>query len=194
MPAWANAVVGGWQLSGVMSLYGGVPATVDATPAGGMTGSGVRQQFPDLKPGASNNPSSGTSTGCTLRLPGGTDANPNTRTIAAGTPLGTPDLYFDPCVFTPAPTQQTLGNLGRNTLILPGRATVDFTLSKSYNVTEAAKLQFRLEAYNILNRANFGIPVVNSFDANNRANAEAGRITSTSTSARQIQFGLKLTF
>ncbi|MSV35162.1 MAG: TonB-dependent receptor [Bryobacterales bacterium] len=188
MPAWANAVVGGWQLSGVMSLYGGVPATVDATPSGGMTGSGVRQQFPDLKPGANNNPSSGTSAGCTLTIAGGT------RTIAAGTPLGTPELYFDPCVFTPAPTQQTLGNLGRNTVILPGRATVDFTLSKNYNVTEAAKLQFRLEAYNILNRANLGIPVLNSFDASNRGNAETGRITTTSTSARQVQLGLKLTF
>ena len=161
---------------------------MDATPATGMTGSGVRQQFPDLKAGFSNNPTEGTSAGCTLTIAGGT------RTIAAGTPLGTPDLYFDPCAFTPAPTQQTLGNLGRNTLILPGRATVDFTLSKNYAVTEAMKVQFRLEAYNIFNHTNFGIPVVNSFDASNRANAETGRITTTSTTSRQIQLGLKLTF
>jgi hypothetical protein len=188
MPRWANAVAGGWQLSGVLNLAGGVPGTVDATPATGMTGSGVRQQFPDLKPGASNNPNSGTSEGCTLTISGGT------RTIAPGTPLGTPDLYFDPCLFVPAPTPQTLGNLGRNTLILPGRATVDFTLSKNFALTEVAKLQFRMEAYNLFNHANFAIPVLNSFDASNRSNAEIGRITTTSTSARQVQFGLKLTF
>jgi hypothetical protein len=55
------------------------------------------------------------------------------------------------------------------------------------------RLQFRAEAFNVLNHADFGTPntIVYS-SATSVPNPTAGQITSTSTTSRQIQFGLKL--
>jgi hypothetical protein len=179
---WALA---GWQAGGILTLASGIPGTL--TVSSRLTGIGIRNEFPDLVAGFSNNPTSGTSAGCTLPIAGGQ------RVIAAGTALGTPDLYYDPCAFAMPPTR-TFGTLGRNTLSLPGRATLDFTLSKNFDFSEERKLQFRLEAFNLFNRPNFGTPSLNVFDTQGRSNLNAGRITSTVTSARQIQMGLKYTF
>ncbi|HEX9595805.1 MAG TPA: hypothetical protein VF982_02905, partial [Anaerolineales bacterium] len=84
--------------------------------------------------------------------------------------------------------------LGRNTISMPGRATVDFNLSKNFDLTEAAKLQFRFEAFNLFNRVNFATPSRNMFNASGRPAATAGQITSTVGTARQMQFALRLTF
>jgi hypothetical protein len=98
-------------------------------------------------------------------------------------------------VFVEPPTELTFGNLGRNTLRLPGLATLDFTFGKNFQITEASELQFRFEAYNFFNRPNFRLPGGNMevFDDETAANPTAGRIESSNT-ARQIQFGLKYTF
>ena len=156
---------------------------------------------PNLVPGASNNPSQGTSAGCTILANGtvtppiaaGTTPPANSRTIAAGTPLATPDLYLDPCAFSFS-DPQFFGNIGRNTVIGPGLATVDFSLVKNFPIREKARMQFRGEFFNILNRANFTNPSLSVFDSRGRASGTVGRINSTSTSARQIQFGLKISF
>jgi hypothetical protein len=50
----------------------------------------------------------------------------------------------------------------------------------------------RLEVYNLFNRANFGLPQQTVFNANGTVREDAGRITDTSTSARQIQIGAKV--
>jgi hypothetical protein len=55
-------------------------------------------------------------------------------------------------------------------------------------------VQFRLEVFNLFNRANFGVPNMIAFNSNGSRNASFGRITETSTTARQIQLGVKLTF
>jgi hypothetical protein len=117
--------------------------------------------------------------------------------IPAGSKLGTPDLYFDPCSFA---LQQAgfLGNLGRNTLISPGVATVDFSLAKTFGVaaiSEDFKIEFRSEFFNLLNHPNFGLPVRTMFSSGaTQPRGDAGRITGTNTTGRQIQLGLKLTF
>jgi len=59
------------------------------------------------------------------------------------------------------------------------------------------QLQFRLEIFNLLNRANFNTPNLIVFTPPTATNASglsgtAGAITGTSTTARQVQFGLKL--
>ena len=112
---------------------------------------------------------------------------------SAGTPLGTPDLYFDPCAFL-LPPANTLGNLGRNTLTMPGRATLDFSLMKNFDVKEDAKLQFRFEAFNLFNRVNLGIPSRTVRNTSGVLNATAGRIDNTVGTPRQLQFALKLNF
>ena len=106
--------------------------------------------------------------------------------------LGGPDKYFDPNVFT---LQEAgfFGNLGRNTVIGPGLANFDFSLNKMTRIGESRSLQFRAEFFNFTNRANFSMPARAVFDARGRI-GDAGRITSTNTTARRIQFGLKLQF
>ncbi|MBI2822597.1 MAG: TonB-dependent receptor, partial [Acidobacteria bacterium] len=69
--------------------------------------------------------------------------------------LGDPDRYFDPLMFG-FPAARTIGNLGRNTLISPGVANLDFSLSKNVRATERVHAQFRVECFNLLNRANLG--------------------------------------
>ncbi|MEJ7606583.1 MAG: hypothetical protein WKF37_10000, partial [Bryobacteraceae bacterium] len=71
--------------------------------------------------------------------------------------LGSPDRYFDPSAFSLQPAG-TLGTLGRGTFIGPGLHTFDLSTMKNFQVSEDASLQFRVEAFNLLNRANFGVP------------------------------------
>ena len=50
------------------------------------------------------------------------------------------------------------GNEGRNAVRGPGIANLDLSLFKSFAVAEGKRLQFRAEAFNILNHPNFGLP------------------------------------
>src|SRR4029077_7862355 len=63
-------------------------------------------------------------------------------------------------------------------------------------VSESFNVQFRAEAFNILNRTNFGTPVVpdhtDIFDEVGSPNGTAGLLTTTVTASRQLQFVLKL--
>jgi len=93
------------------------------------------------------------------------------------------------------PTAGTYGNVGRDTFTGPGLSEVDLSVLKSTPVSERVNLQFRAEFFNILNHANFGTPNTVVFSsASSTAAPTAGLITSTSTTSRQIQFGLKLLF
>jgi hypothetical protein len=126
---------------------------------------------------------SGTTAGCTG--------------VQAGQALGTPTLYFDPCAFAmPAPGY--LGNLGRSTLIGPRFADVDLSLIKSTHLplTEASRLEFRADFFNLANHPNFAIPsAFQVFNTTTRTPiAGAGTITSTVGNSRQLQFGLKFIF
>ena len=86
------------------------------------------------------------------------------------------------------------GNLGYNTLTAPGLATFDFSVLKNVNVGESKRLQFRAEFFNLFNRVNFGLPAASPFLSSGARDPQAGKITETRTTARQIQFGLKLIF
>ncbi|MBI4458873.1 MAG: hypothetical protein HY648_02290, partial [Acidobacteria bacterium] len=66
---------------------------------------------------------------------------------------------------------------------------------KNTAISEGRDLQFRWEVFNLFNHANFALPNLTNFlAATGVASGNAGRITSTVTSARQMQFGLKYTF
>jgi hypothetical protein len=85
-----------------------------------------------------------------------------------------------------APPLYTFGNAGRNILIGLGLGTWDLGADKDFALTERFGLQFRSEFFNVLNRANFGLP-------NGSIGSTAqGTITSVITNARQIQFALRL--
>jgi hypothetical protein len=90
-----------------------------------------------------------------------------------------------------------LGNVGRNAMTGPGIATVDFTVTKDSPLAllgDGGTMQLRIEMFNLLNRANFGVPVTNLFTLTGARRSNAGEITSTTTSARQIQVALKVMF
>jgi hypothetical protein len=155
-----------WQVGTLVRLRSGYPFSVNAGIDRG------RQQFaprfPDLAPGADKNP-----------------VRP-----------GNYEQYFDPTAFVLQPDGY-IGNLGRNTLIGPGLATVDLQVSRDIRFGDSRAIQLRFEAFNLFNRVNLalpGTPALALFNANGTYRADAGRITATSTPARQMQLGIKYVF
>ena len=105
---------------------------------------------------------------------------------------GSPNQWFNPNAFV-LPTAGTYGNLGRGVYRGPGLADLDVSLFKTTKITEKTNLQFRAEFFNALNHANFGTPNATVFSGT-AFNPSAGLVTVTTTTSRQIQFGLKLVF
>lgn len=107
---------------------------------------------------------------------------------------GGPKQYFNPAAYV-VPPGGTYGNAGRDSLVGPGLAELDASVRKLTPLTERTNLEFRAEFFNVLNRTNFGTPneVVYSA-AGTTPSPTAGVITSTSSTSRQIQLGVKLLF
>jgi len=130
--------------------------------------------------------------------------NPN----FTGNPIvGNPSEWFNPAAIAAVPSNSGFfGNMGRDTFIGPGLASWDFSVVKDTHIGENMNLQFRAEIFNMLNRANFNTPnLITWVQGFNTSGAKAGdvsatptpsglngSITTTSTTSRQIQFGLKL--
>jgi hypothetical protein len=58
-------------------------------------------------------------------------------------------------------------------------------------------VEFRVEVFNVLNRANFGVPLLAVFPGqadNEQPFASFGRISNTVTSSRQVQLGVRVAF
>ena len=106
--------------------------------------------------------------------------------------------WFNPAAFIAPPTTGGFyGNAGRDAFTGPGLGTWDFSVLKNTAIRERLQLQFRAEIFNLLNRANFNTPNLIVFTPPTATNptglsGTAGAITSTTTTARQVQFGLKL--
>lgn len=105
---------------------------------------------------------------------------------------GNPNQWFNPNAFV-LPAAGTYGNAGRGILTGPGLADLDLSLFKNVALTERVHLQVRSEFFNTLNHANFSTPNAIVFSGT-QISSTAGLITSTATTSRQIQFGMKLTF
>jgi hypothetical protein len=166
LEGFANALASGWTVNSIVTLQGGFP----------------------FSPQLSYNPSNNGDT----RNPVRPFANP---AFTGPVTLGKPNQWFNPNAFlAPANTAANggfYGNVGRDTLIGPGPATWDFSALKDTRIRERLNLQFRAEIFNLLNRANFNLPNAVVFTPSG-VSPTAGVITSTSTTSRQIQFGLKL--
>ena len=94
----------------------------------------------------------------------------------------------------------TYGNLGRSTAVGPGVTNIDLAVARDFTtrkLLEGLTFQFRAEAFNILNKANFGQPNNSVFVAGTNGggslNPTAGQIT-TASPARQLQVALKVVF
>jgi hypothetical protein len=166
LEGFGNAAVSGWTVNSIVTLQGGFP----------------------FSPQLSYNPSNNGDT----RNPVRPFANP---AFTGPVILGSPNRWFNPAAFL-APTNTAAnggfyGNVGRDTLIGPGLATWDFSVLKDTRIRERLNLEFRAEIFNLLNRANFNLPNAVVFTPSG-VSPTAGVITSTSTTSRQVQFGLKL--
>lgn len=158
-----NALIGGWTINPVVTLQSGFPFT----------------------PQLSYNPSNNGDT----RNPVRPFVNP---AFTGPVIIGSPNQWFNPAAFLAPPSNSGFyGNLGRDTLIGPGLATWDLSFMKDTHIQERLKLQFRAEFFNFLNHPNFNTPALVTFTPSG-VSPTAGLITSTSTTSRQIQFGLKL--
>ena len=160
---WVKRLIGNWQVSGIETVQSGLPFT----------------------PQLSYNPSNDGDT----RNPVRPSLNPN---FTGQVIQGGPNRYFNPSAFI-QPLPGTYGNAGRNIVQGPGLVETDLSLTKKFTVSERLKVQFRSEFFNVLNHTNFNIPNPVVFaSATGGPSPTAGVITATSTTSRQIQFGLKL--
>ena len=108
--------------------------------------------------------------------------------------LGDPARYFDASAFS-LPEAGYLGNLGRGTLRGPGVFTWDLALHKTLFSSERQSLELRAEAFNLTNHPNFQVPSGRAlFTRSGGRIGSAGRITTTSTSSRQVQLALRWEF
>jgi len=167
LEGWSNTLASGWSVNSMATIQSGFPFT----------------------PQLSYNPSSNGDT----RNPVRPFVNPD---FTGPVILGKPSQWFNPNAFLAPPANSGFyGNLGRNTLTGPGLATWDLSAFKTTTLHERLALQFRAEIFNLLNRANFNTPNLITFTSSStgtKTSGTAGAITSTSTTSRQIQFGLKV--
>ncbi len=169
LEGWANGLASGWSVNSIVTLQGGFPFT----------------------PQLSYNPSNNGDT----RNPVRPFLNPDFKGPVI---LGKPAQWFNPSAFiAPPSTGGFYGSLGRDAFTGPGIAAWDFSVLKDTSIREGLRLQFRAEIFNLLNRANFNTPNLIVFTPPTAKNptglsGTAGAITSTSTTSRQVQFGLKL--
>jgi len=110
----------------------------------------------------------------------------------------TSKIFGSPKTTEPYPDCFNLrGNSGRNIAYGPGLTNVDFSLFKNNyvkRISETFNVQFRAELFNILNHPNFSPPGIPSdiFSSNGTPLTTAGVLTSTVTTAREVQFAIKV--
>jgi hypothetical protein len=163
MSGWENGFVGGWSVNSIVTIQSGFPFTPQLSFNPSNDGDTRNPVRPSWKPGF---------TGPVI--------------------LGGTTQWFNPAAFIVPPTG-TFGNVGRDVLTGPGLATWDFSVLKDTHLFEKLDLQFRAEIFNILDRTNLDTPNLIVFTSGTGAPSPVGgTFTQTSTTSRQVQFGLKL--
>lgn len=173
----AGTILNGWQVSGVVRMRSGNPLTVFV-----QTNRSRSLWAPSLGPGTGPDRPS--------YAPG---RGPETAVT------GDPTRWFDPTAFVLQPAG-TFGTVGRNELIGPDLRTIDAALSRSIDwraLGPRGSVEIRVEVFNLLNRTNFGTPSLVAFAGttdNEAPLASFGQIRTTTTSARQVQLGVRIRF
>lgn len=182
LPFKGNRLVEGWQLSGIASIYDGLPLgnLFTSVPIATV---GLNNDRPNFVPQAA---------GC--------DGNPYNSNPKQGGGV----FWLNTNCFQ-LPRVGELGNAARSLIRGPNFRSMDFSIAKSTRINERFSAQFRAEVFNLFNRANFSLPsgalftqpaVLNESLLNDGAGfaTTAGKITTTAGSERQIQLGLKIIF
>jgi Carboxypeptidase regulatory-like domain/TonB dependent receptor len=188
LPFKGNRLREGWQLATIIQAQSGNPINILTNIS---TITGIATVRPDVigPIDITGNPAQWFTNAlvCDPRITTASDP----RNCANGAALALP--------FSPAGVAH-FGNLGRNVLIGPTFNNTDFSVIKNTKLTEATRVQFRAEFFDLFNHANFGQPNRTAVTVAPGGTSAFGTITGTrfstgdSGSSRQIQFAVKLNF
>jgi hypothetical protein len=151
-----DAILGGWQLGGVVNARTGVPIDVLITRPDILyrdSRDGKYYANPVVVGGTVYSEP-------VINTPGGGNSrNVRRPDVVAGVNPYLKDgmNWVNPAAFS-IPLPGSFGNSSRNSLSGPGLSQLDLTLAKKFHVTEKANVEFRAEIYNILNHANYANP------------------------------------
>ncbi|MDX6383801.1 MAG: hypothetical protein QOK48_1374, partial [Blastocatellia bacterium] len=188
-----------WQVAGIITAMSGLPIDIVDGGAGSFYGlSGGNNGFvrPGWAPGATN-------ATATSNIPTGYFFNP--LAFVRPTVLAGQLIPSSNGTATAGAIGTDFGNVGRNVLRGPAQNNVDISLIKRFPFRESKNIELRAEFFNLFNHANFANPISNlsaiaatSIDTNSGritgSSGDFGRIISTSSNPRMIQFAVKLNF
>ncbi len=182
---WLEKIAGGWTVSGIFNIHSGFPWSPVVNVQGGgslyCSTCGYTTLFPAAYLGGA-----------------GTSTSNNAFKTGSNYPNGGA-AYFS----TPTYTAYTSGygsalpqtGVARNSLSGPGYKDVDLTLAKAFGLPKApvlgenARIEFRLDAYNVFNNLNFNPTSI----SNNIANSNFGQATSA-LAGRVVTMGARFNF
>jgi len=157
---WTRLVTQNWHVSTIYQVQSGMPFTISVF--GDTANSGTVLGENPIRANYTGKPVFGA----------------GTRTAAQ---------WFNPAAFA-APPAYTFGDVGRNSMYGPPMQTLDIALARSFHLGERTSLQFRGEAFNVLNKVNLGTP-------NRYVNTpQFGTITMAMTPGREIQLSARVSF
>jgi hypothetical protein len=155
-----EGIAGGWRLTAINTMTSGLPVNLTYNPSAQFSVSGA----PTYRPNISGD----------IYAPAGEQTVRN--------------WFNRDNVSVPTDRTQPFGNAPRNVARGPAIYSMDLGLHKGFAFSTHQRLEFRVEAFNVFNRSNFGAPV------GNRSATNFGTITGLSTTPRQIQLGARFSF
>jgi Carboxypeptidase regulatory-like domain/TonB dependent receptor len=176
LPFKGNRFVQGWELATIVGIHSGQPLDI-AYP-------GVDAADPNYL---------GSQWGSRPNYSGAAGCHPN-HILDSRAPGSLITQWFDPSCYTPQASGY-FGNVIRDSIPGPGTVGFDFSIIKNTKITENLNMQFRAEAFNIINHYNPGAPNT-GFMSTEGALATGQSLASQApvVTPRQIQFAVKLDF
>ncbi|MFN7920045.1 MAG: carboxypeptidase regulatory-like domain-containing protein [Bryobacteraceae bacterium] len=172
-----RTVVAGWGFSGVTSFRSGFPVTLDAGPRRGINPISVLGGGAQIRPNVTGPVNF-------QPKPAGSAGSPQGASGAAGLAVSN----YAASLGLSQPLLGNFGNMGRNVLRLNGERNFDWSMHKSFRISEGMQVRFLTEFYNIFNNTSF-----QDVDRN-LANPTFGQYTTVAQNPRQIQMALRFLF
>jgi hypothetical protein len=180
-----GAVFSGWQWNGIWSLQSGA----HWSPFRGGAGSVLRDSATGACEPTAFDPTRCVNVGADYNLDGIANDRPNAiADHVNATDAQWADGFDLPDGFFTAPCLGCVGTLGRNTFVGPRYWALDTSIFKNFQLSDRFALQFRVEAFNLFNHANFQLGATDNL--NDPSFGQSGG----TFNPRQLQFGLKITF
>ena len=187
---WLEKIAGGWSLSGIFNIHSGFPWTPMVDVVGGSLYCG-QCGYTSLFP-VTNLGGAGTSTSNDAFKTVANSNFPNGGTAYFSAPPSSYTAFSGSASGTGRPTAPAVH---RNSLNLPGYKDLDLTLAKAFGLPkapvlgESAKIELRVDAYNLFNNLNLNPNQIQ----NNIGSASFGTITG-GLAGRVITLGARFSF